>query len=81
MNVWGSFVLQAIPATGLIVAGRMRRTGWLICLAGQLFAVVYGWWTGQLGFIFWAPIYITIYMVNWLGWNRRETTDETDSDL
>jgi hypothetical protein len=70
MAHWGSFVVQGIPAIGLILAGSYRRTGWLICLMGQMVAVTYGLATDQLGFVAWAPIYLGIYGLNWLRWSK-----------
>jgi len=71
MEQWGSFVVQGIPAVGLILAGNYRRVGWVICLLGQVFAVTYGLCTSQLGFVAWAPVYLGIYGANWIRWTKR----------
>lgn len=71
-----SFLVAGIPAAGLLVAGRHRKIGWLICIAGQLVQVGYGVLTSQWGLVAWAPIYIAIYGCNWLLWSRREDRDE-----
>ena len=68
MLTWGSFVLQGIPAIGLLLAGRYRSVGWLICLNGQTFAVVYGWETEQWGLVWAAPVFAGIYLWNWRKW-------------
>jgi hypothetical protein len=82
MQQWGSFVVQGIPAIGLLLAGNFRRTGWLICLLGQVAAVTFGLSTGMLGYLAWAPIYITIYTVNWINWSKRkERGDAPTRDL
>jgi hypothetical protein len=73
---WGSFVVQGIPAIGLLVAGNRKHLGWMICLFGQMIAVSYGLLTGQYGFVAWAPVYAIIYASNWLRWKRLERIEE-----
>jgi len=75
---WGSFVLQGIPAVGLILAGNRNHYGWVVCLLGQGFAVTYGLLTDQLGFVAWAPVFIGIYTANWMRWRRRERVNESE---
>jgi hypothetical protein len=72
MEQWGSFVVQGIPAIGLLLAGRYRRAGWLVCLLGQAGAVAFGCLTGLLGYFALAPVYITIYTINWISWSKRK---------
>ena len=75
MEQWGSFIVQGIPAVGLLIAGSHKRIGWCICLCGQAFAVTYGLLTGQVGFVAWAPVFVAIYGANWLRWRRKERGD------
>lgn len=75
MDHWGSFVMQAIPAVGLLLAGSFRRAGWMVCLCGQGFALAFGVSTHQWGFVFGAPVFTCIYLYNWIRWNRTEERD------
>jgi hypothetical protein len=79
MQQWGSVVVQGIPAVGLILAGGYRRTGWLICLLGQVAAVTFGLSTGMIGYLAWAPVYVVIYVSNWIRWNKKERGKDAGS--
>ena len=72
MQAWGSMIVQAIPAIGLLAAGRYQRIGWLICLMGQVVAVGFGLLTGLWGYWVMAPAYVLIYGYNWIRWSKRE---------
>lgn len=71
MLLWGSFVVQGIPAIGLLLAGHRKHIGWMVCLLGQGFAIIFGVATEQWGYLFWAPVYVGIYVTNWILWYRR----------
>lgn len=71
MQMWGSFVVQGIPAIGLLLAGHHKHIGWMVCLLGQGVAITFGLLTDQLGFIVWAPVFVGIYVANWVRWFRR----------
>lgn len=79
MLTWGSFVLQGIPAIGLLLAGRYRSIGWIICLSGQAFSVTYGLETHQWGLAAFAPVYVGIYLWNWIEWRREEKRNNGSS--
>ncbi len=70
MNPAWSYVLTAVGAAGLLLAGRMQRIGWLIGLAAQGLWISYALATEQYGFVISALIYGSVYARNYRAWRR-----------
>lgn len=70
MTPYWSYLLTAVGAVGLLLAGRMRRTGWLVGLAAQGLWITYALSTQQYGFLISAFIYGFVYARNYLAWRR-----------
>lgn len=70
MNPYWSYLLTAVGAVGLLLAGRMKRTGWLVGLGAQGLWIAYALSTGQLGFLVSAFLYGSVYARNYLAWRR-----------
>jgi hypothetical protein len=65
-----SYLLTAVGAVGLLLAGRMKRTGWLVGLGAQGLWIAYALSTQQPGFLISALIYGSVYARNYLTWLR-----------
>lgn len=70
ISVWWSWGLCLLGSAGLVVVGRKYWWGWLVLLANEILWVVYGWMTGQYGFILAAIIYGAVYLHNINHWRR-----------
>lgn len=68
MSQWWSWVLAAFGLTGIWLAGRKKRAGWLIGVLTQLLWITYGVTTRQWGFIVTALAYAAMYLNNWHAW-------------
>ena len=69
---WWSWLLAAVGVTGLWLAGRDNKTGWVIGLAAQLLWLAYAITTRQWGFLVTAFAYGIVYARNWHRWHQRE---------
>jgi hypothetical protein len=63
-----SYVLAAIGITGLWLAGRRMRAGWMVGLIAQGLWIAYGIVTRQWGFLITALAYGYVYLRNWKTW-------------
>lgn len=79
MTPYWSYLLTAVGAVGLLLAGRMQRTGWLVGLAAQGLWIAYALSTQQYGFLISAFIYGSVYARNYLAW-RRTAINEPEND-
>lgn len=70
MNPYWSYLLTAVGAVGLLLAGRMKRTGWLIGFGAQGLWIAYALSTHQHGFLISAAIYGSVYAKNYLAWRK-----------
>jgi hypothetical protein len=64
-GMW-SWLLMAVGVTGMWVAGRRPKVGWLIGLSAQGLWVAYAVATSQLGFLVSAFVYGFTYWSNWV---------------
>lgn len=65
--IW-SWTLCIVGTVGLFMAGRKYWWAWLILLFNELLWIVYGWTTGQYGFILAAILYGVAYVHNMTRW-------------
>lgn len=72
---WWSWLLTAVGATGLYLAGRKVVWAWLVGLGAQVLWVAYAVATRQWGFIASAMIYGSVYLSNHLRWSREASDD------
>lgn len=70
MTPYWSYLLTAVGAVGLLLAGRMQRAGWLVGLGAQGLWIAYALSTQQHGFLISAFIYGSVYARNYLAWRR-----------
>ncbi|MEU6362239.1 hypothetical protein [Streptomyces albidoflavus] len=77
MNPLWSYLLTAVGVTGLLLAGRMKRTGWLVGLGAQFLWAAYAAATQQYGFLISSFIYGYVYATNYLTWRRAHQRNET----
>lgn len=75
--IW-SFVLSAIGILGIFLAGKKNKLGWAIGLGAQVLWIVFAITTAQYGFILAAIAYGTIYLKNWLSWNKDDKLTSED---
>jgi hypothetical protein len=75
MNPAWSYVLTSVGVIGLILAGRKRRTGWLVGLLAQAIWAAYAAATEQYGFIVSALVYGYVYADNYIRWRRDRPLD------
>ncbi len=74
-----SYVLAAGGLTGLLLAGRKRKVGWLIGLACQPLWIWFAIASGAYGLILNSLGYGAVYALNWAKW-RREERDGAPAD-
>ncbi|MET7363314.1 hypothetical protein ABZS76_33420 [Streptomyces sp. NPDC005562] len=74
MTPYWSYLLAAVGAVGLLLAGRLQRIGWLIGLGAQGLWAAYAVTTRQYGFLISAFIYGAVYARNYRAWDRTPTT-------
>jgi nicotinamide riboside transporter PnuC len=67
-----SYVLAAGGLTGLLLAGRKRKIGWLIGLACQPLWIWFAVASGAYGLILNSLGYGAVYAVNWYRWTIEE---------
>lgn len=70
MTWWWSWLLTAIGATGLLMAGSRNQYGWAVGLSAQVLWVAYAVSTEQWGFLASALIYGSVYGRNFLKWRK-----------
>lgn len=74
MSQWWSWILAAIGITGLYLAGRNNKAGWLVGLSAQVLWFAYGISTRQWGFLVTAAGYAWVYASNWRRWRVKEAS-------
>jgi nicotinamide riboside transporter PnuC len=72
VNQLWSWALAAVGITGIWLAGRNNKAGWLIGLGAQLLWLAYAIATRQWGFIVTAIAYGAVYARNWWRWREAE---------
>lgn len=73
-----SWILTAIGATGLLLAGKKVPWAWLVGLGAQVLWVAYAVATRQWGFLASAFIYGSVYLRNHLLWQRAEAPNPSE---
>ncbi|MGW9067863.1 hypothetical protein ACWGQT_00225 [Streptomyces yangpuensis] len=82
MNPTWSYLLTLVGATGLLVAGRAQRAGWLIGFLAQGLWAAYAVATKQPGFLISAFIYAYVYALNYRAWTTKQpalTSEKSDT--
>lgn len=74
MNPAWSYVLTAVGAFGLYLAGRKNPMGWAVGLGAQALWIAYASATNQPGFYISAIAYGFVYARNFLAWRRERET-------
>lgn len=69
---WWSWLLMAVGVTGLFLAGKKRKIGWMIGIGVQLLWIIYAIVSRQWGFIVSALVYGAVNTINWRRWHREE---------
>lgn len=69
---WWSWLLMAVGVTGLFLAGKKRKIGWMIGIGVQLLWIIYAIVSRQWGFIASALVYGAVNVINWRRWHREE---------
>lgn len=70
MNEYWSYLLTAVGAVGLYIAGRKHPAGWLVGLGAQGLWIAYALSTKQYGFLFSSLIYGSVYARNYRAWRQ-----------
>lgn len=70
MHPFWSWLLTAVGVTGLYLAGRKSKAGWVVGFGAQALWIAYAIATRQWGFIASAVAYGAVYARNWLRWRR-----------
>lgn len=75
---WGwSYLLTAIGCTGIFLAGRHNKYGWLLGVCAQVVWMTYGIVTAQYGFCVSAVFYGFFQGKNFLAWLKAEKSEAT----
>lgn len=69
---WWSWLLMAVGVTGLFLAGKKRKVGWMIGIGVQLLWIMYAIVSKQWGFIMSALVYGAVNTINWRRWRRED---------
>lgn len=77
MNSAWSWFLTLFGITGLYLAGKNNKLGWVIGLAVQVLWFAYAINTKQWGFLVSALIYSAVYGHNWWKWYRRDLEEKS----
>lgn len=70
-----SWILTLWGVTGLYFAGKKQKVGWMIGLSAQVLWITYAIVTHQIGFIFSAIAYGSVYLRNWMRWRNEQKPD------
>lgn len=70
---WWSWLLMLVGVTGLFLAGKKRKIGWVIGIGVQLLWIIYAIVSKQWGFIMSAIVYGAVNTINWRRWKREES--------
>ena len=68
---YGSWILTALGLVAVLLVGLGSPYGAIVGIIAQPFWVVYGWVTGQDGFIVWGIAFAVIYSVILVSQSRR----------
>lgn len=74
---WWSWLLMVVGVTGLFLAGKKRKVGWMIGVGVQLLWIIYAIVSKQWGFIMSAFVYGAVNTINWRRWQREEKESVT----
>ena len=73
---YGSWVLMIGNLTAMILVGRKLWWAWVLGFFTEVLWSVYGYITGQYGFLVLAPVFATIYIVNAYKWKKHLSQEE-----
>jgi hypothetical protein len=79
VNPWWSWILTILGLSGMWLAGRKIRAGWLLGVAGQMVWAAYAVATEQWGFLVAAAGFTWVYTCNWCRWGRRRKPVEAQA--
>ena len=73
MNIYLlSWVLAVLSLIGMWNVGKYRLWAWIYLCCLEILWTFYGIMTGQYGFILLTVGYITIYVINYKRWKKKE---------
>ena len=70
LTVW-SFLLEALVIIQTVLLARKRWYAWLVALVSNALWGLYGWRTGQWGFVAAGVIYLPIYVYGLVRWHAQ----------
>lgn len=72
-----SFVLEALGLSGAYFVARKVWWSWLVLAANSVLWVIYGWTTGQWGFVLSSTAFFAIYLRN--AWKWRTSAEPAEA--
>jgi nicotinamide riboside transporter PnuC len=69
---WWSWILTAFGVSGIYLAGRKNKWGWVIGILSQFLWVAFAISTAQYGFILGSICYGSVYAMNFIKWRKEE---------
>jgi len=70
IHYW-SYILAPLGLAGMWMAGKKRRSGWLLSLFTQALWLAYAIQTKQYGFIVGTLSYAFVYVKNYMSWGKK----------
>lgn len=61
-------MMVLISATGQRLVGKHKSVGWVVCLVGSSFWIIWGVVDGQLGALLNGMVFGSVYMLNLVEW-------------